>query len=71
MSAQRRALVDAAYDAISEKLGGNVSLNGIFNTFGKTKHPDVLKRYCTEKEAQNDFELSWGGINRHSKISRE
>lgn len=71
MSPQRKALVDAAYDVISEKLGGNVNLNGILNFFGKTKHPDVLKRYCTEKEAFNEFELSWGSTNRHSKISRE
>jgi len=48
-----------------------VTLNGVLNSFKKIKHPDVIKRYCTDKEAFNDFALSWGKTNPHQKISKE
>lgn len=62
---ERSTLVDQAYDILSSKLGGNVTLNGVLSSFKKTKHPDVIKRYCTDKEAFNDFILSWGKTNPH------
>ncbi|EAR89421.1 EF hand protein, putative (macronuclear) [Tetrahymena thermophila SB210] len=71
LSEKRRNLINLAYDVLAEKLGQNVTLSGIFSAFNKIRHPDVVKKYGTDKEIFNNFVLSWGNLNPHIAISRE
>ncbi|EGR27077.1 hypothetical protein IMG5_201940 [Ichthyophthirius multifiliis] len=66
----RLDLIEKAYLIIKEKLG-KITLFGLIELFKKQKHPDVLKKYNTEKEVLNDFIINWGNIDQYSEINQE